>query len=168
MNEPHEIERKYLITRPDDITLSTYCGQYSDIIQTYLEIQENGVCRRVRKRGTAENFTYTYTEKKDVSFGDRIEIEREISRAEYEQLLTQADTARSPIIKTRWVFTFEEQVFELDIYPFSDKYATLEIELDDISTPVQLPPFLDVLKDVTGDRRYSNSYLAKTHRLELL
>ena len=52
----------------------------------------------------------------------------------------------------------------MDIYPFSDEYAIVEIELNDINENVKLPP-LDFVKDVTDDKKYRNSELAKTLKL---
>lgn len=168
--EPHEIERKYLIKRPSAEELSALPECSADhIVQTYLVIRENGVRRRVRKRGTEENgWRYYYTEKTDVAFGERMEIEREIDETEYLALLAESDPSRSAIEKTRVCFVYEGQFFELDIYPFSEELATLEIELDDIDTPVRIPDTVSVIRDVTGDKRYNNSSLAACGRLELL
>lgn len=168
--EPHEIERKYLIKRPSAEELSSLpeCSS-THIVQTYLAVRENGARRRVRKRGTDENDRkYYYTEKTDVAFGERIEIEREIDETEYIALLAESDTSRSAIEKTRVCFVYDGQFFELDIYPFSNEFATLEIELDDINTPVRIPDAISVVRDVTGDKRYNNSSLAACGRLELL
>lgn len=166
-SEHHEIERKYLIRRPTDDELSAVNGiKRTDIVQTYLSVPENGARRRVRKRGTdSAGWTYTYTEKTDVSFGDRIENEREISRSEYESLIKESSPDRPPIVKSRYVFDYRGQFFELDIYDFSDEYATLEIELESIGDEVFLPPYINVVRDVTGDKRYNNSELARTRSL---
>ncbi len=165
--EPHEIERKYLIRRPSDAELSAIDGlTRTDIVQTYLSVPKNGARRRVRKRGSAENgWVYTYTEKTDVAFGDRIEIEREITEAEYERLLAESSPDRPPIEKTRCVFEFDGQVFELDIYDFGGEYATLEIELESIDDEVLLPPFISLIREVTGEKSYDNSELARTRTL---
>ena len=164
---PHEIERKYLIRRPSETELAAIEGlDRTDIVQTYLAVPESGVCRRVRMRGSDEKgWTYTYTEKTDVSFGDRIEIEREITRVEYERLIVENPPDRQPVIKTRCVFVYDGQTFELDLYEFSSDYATLEIELSSIDDEVRLPPFIDLIRDVTGERGYSNSQLAVTQTL---
>lgn len=161
-----ETERKYLIRRPTDDELSAIPGiEITEIVQTYLKTNENGALRRVRKRGSAKlGYTYTYTEKIHISFGSRIEREREISEEEYLRLLDEADPARRTIEKLRCVFDYKAQLFELDIYPFSAEYASLEIELDDINTPVDLPDHIKLLKDVTGDERYCNSSLAASGR----
>jgi CYTH domain-containing protein len=166
---PHEIERKYLIKRPSDMLLGTLpSAEATEITQTYLFIKEDGVRRRVRKRGSDESgFKYYYTEKSDVAFGERIERECEISSEEYSALLTEADPSRTAIEKRRICFTYDGQFFELDIYPFGEELATLEIELDDINTPVRIPECLTVVCDVTGDKRYNNSTLAATRKLVL-
>ena len=49
----------------------------------------------------------------------------------------------------------------MDIYPFSDEYAIIEIELNDINEVVKLPP-LDFIKDVTDNKNYSNYALAQS------
>lgn len=168
-NLPMEIERKYIILKPSEELIHQFeqC-QRSYIFQAYLKPEKNAPCRRVRKRGTDnEGFKYYYTEKTDVSFGERIEIEREISEQEFLTLLNEKDESREPIEKERICFKYFSQLFELDIYPFSEKYATLEIELDDINQSVTLPDFLEFVKDITGDNSYNNYQLAKKRKIEI-
>lgn len=164
MNEtglPLEIERKYLIRRPDEALLRSLPeSQPTEITQTYLTTLEDGYCRRVRKRGSADSWQYTYTRKKSVSTGTHIELEDEITADAYTDLLAQADPARQVIRKTRWCVPYGGFLLEIDIYAFSSTLATLEVELADIDTPVRLPDWADVIADVTGDRRYSNAALA--------
>ena len=166
---PKEIERKYLIIRPTEKELCAIPGiEITDITQTYLKTNGDLSSRRVRKRGNPEKgYKFTFTEKKDISFGERYENECEITETEYSDLLAEADPDRAPVEKQRCCFTYDGQLFELYIYPFSDEYATLEIELDNINTPVRLPQFIKTVKDVTGDKRYSNFALAQTRRLTL-
>lgn len=161
-NMPLEIERKYLIRRPAQDVLDTLPDvQCIAMSQTYLVPEEDGFGRRIRRSVLNGQETFTYTRKKAINFGERIELEEEITETVYQQLLTQADLTRKTIHKIRYGFTYQSQYFELDVYSFSDTLATLEIELDNIDTPVQLPPQLDILADVTSDGRYSNSALSK-------
>ena len=162
-NMPLEIERKYLIRRPDVKTLAALPEVRADeITQTYLTFGEDGFSRRVRKRGTSERgWSYTYTRKQTVSFGERIELEDEISEADYQALLQEAEPSMHPIRKVRHVFTYLGQVFELDVYDFSDELATLEMELPSIDTPVTLPPEIGIIADVTGQKAYSNFAMSK-------
>lgn len=165
--EPSEIERKFLIKMPSSEQLSALgCISRSQIIQTYLKRTENAAERRVRQRGTREDgFSFYYTEKTDVSEGIRIENERKISKDEYLALLNEADTSLHQISKTRYCFVYERQYFELDVYPFCDEYAIIELELNDINDGIRLPP-LDFIREVTDDVRYRNSSLARTLSLE--
>ncbi len=166
---PREIERKYLLIMPSDETIEELKPISRDeIIQTYLLTDESGAVRRVRRRGTPiDGYRYYYTEKTDVAFGERIEIEREITADEYKDLLRQADKSRLPIEKQRICFDYLGQFFELDLYSFSDKYATLEIELDDINHTVTLPDCLNVVEDVTGDKQFSNFALSLNQNFEI-
>lgn len=163
---PLEIERKYLITRPEQAFLEAIPGiSMTEITQTYLLPKEEGFGRRVRKRGTpASGWEYTYTRKKPVGFGEKIELEDVVPEAEYSKLLTEADPALHTIRKVRCCFVYEGQFFELDLYDFSEELATLEIELPSIDTPVQLPPWIRLIEDVTGKVEYSNFALSKTLR----
>lgn len=160
---PREIERKYLIRRPDAAVIASLPGvQSTEITQTYLRMQEEGFGRRVRKRGTLESgWEYTYTRKKQIGFGERIELEDTVSEEAYLMLLQEAEPSMQPIRKVRHVFNYLGQVFELDVYACSAELATLEIELPDIRTPVTLPPEIAVIEDVTGKPGYSNFALAR-------
>lgn len=161
---PLEIERKYLIRRPDETLLrSLPDADVTEITQTYLKSDESGMMRRVRKRGSEEKgWQYTYTRKQHAGFGMRIELEDEITEAQYCALLEEAEPSMQTVHKARWCFCWQKQPFELDVYAFSEVLATLEIELPDINTPVTLPPEIDLIADVTGDGRFSNYALSKT------
>lgn len=160
---PKEIERKFLIKKPTlkEIESLGYVSK-TNIIQTYLKSNNSKIERRVRQRGTKENgFNFYYTEKSDTGFGERIEIERKITPDEYIELLSEADTYLHQISKIRYCFIYDKKYYEMDLYSFSDEYATLEIELNDINEEINLPP-LNFVKDVTDDKSFRNHSLAKT------
>ena len=156
-----EIERKFLIRRPPLSELLSM-GESSEIEQTYLVPDKEGVRARVRKRGRDGVYTYTHTEKSFITDLTRIEIERTIGRDEYEELLKKADPERQTIKKTRFVLPYEGQVFELDLFPFWEKQAYLEIELESEDQKIVFPPMLDIVREITYDARYTNSALAKS------
>ena len=116
----------------------------------------------MRKRGSGGAWTYTHTEKTRLSDLKRIENEREISQEEYERLLQNADPDRNVIHKTRWVLPWQGQHFEIDIYPFWKNQAVMEIELKNEAQAVELPPQIQILREVTEDARYLNSSLSVT------
>ena len=154
-----EIERKYLIRRPTREYLKAHaCG--SHILQTYLNSQP-GETRRVRKRWTDEAVQYTYTCKHKINSLRRMEYERDISKEEYEKYLAEADPSRSAIQKERWILNYCGQMFEIDLFPFWQNQAYMELELDREDQSIVFPPDLVILREVTGDKGYTNSALAK-------
>lgn len=159
--EPFEIERKYLIEYPDIAWLeSNPTCQRIEIIQTYLN-SSNGDEVRVRQRGVDGNYIYFQTIKRKVSDLKRVEIERRLSQAEYLKLLMDADTTKRQIRKTRYCLTYDNQYFEIDVYPFWNDKAIAEIELSDESASINFPKQIKVIKEVTDDESYKNASLAQ-------
>lgn len=160
---PKEIERKYLIICPDENFLKNLPDcKATEITQVYLVKNNSDFTRRIRKRGFHTHWQYTYTQKKKIGFGERIELETEISESEYQNLLTESDPKHKIIKKIRYCITYQNQVLELDIYDFSKNLATLEIELPDINIPVKIPDWVHVIADVTDKKGYSNFELSIT------
>lgn len=156
----YEIERKYLIRRPAEAWLEENC-QGSEIIQTYLKSDAPGHSDRVRCRKGKNGVVYTHTVKRRISDLRREEQEREISEGEYLALLRRADPERRSIEKRRYVLAYEGKEFEIDVYPFWQDRAVMEIELADEAEAVALPPEIEIIKEVTRDRRYTNAALAR-------
>lgn len=156
--EPLEIERKYLIEYPDLEFLKSYpfCSA-TEISQSYIII--NGERARIRKRGKDDGYTYYKTIKKDIDGVKRIEIEDTLSKEEYE-LLFSSSKQKTTIEKTRYCLVYENKYFEIDLFPFSNDKAFLEIELNDENENFNLPPFIKVIKEVTTDKEYKNSSIA--------
>lgn len=159
--EPFEIERKFLIEYPDTTILeSNPTCRRVEIIQTYLNA-ENGDEARVRQRGENGNYVYFLTTKRKVTDVKRVEIERRLSKDEYLTLLMDADTSKKQIRKTRYCLTYKNQYFEIDVYPFWNDKAIMELELADEKAEIEYPDFIRVIKEVTDDDSYKNSSLAK-------
>lgn len=163
---PLEIERKYLIRKPNLDSLSQHVSiTVVDIVQTYLK-SIGDVERRIRQRGQNGNFSYYLTEKREItSLKRRAESEKKISEKQYLNYLTEMDTSLSPIVKKRAYFAYKGQYFEVDLFDFSDELALMEIELTNENASVVLPDFIDVVKEVTDDPHYRNHSLAKTQSL---
>lgn len=159
--EPYEIERKYLIDYPDIAYLESLPNcEKVNIVQTYLK-SKDGEEVRVRQRGINGNYTYSETRKISINGIKRIELEKRLSESEYLESLTKADESKSPIIKTRYCLVYNNEYFEIDIYPFWTDRAIMEIELNDENKEVVIPPFIKVQKEVTDDLTYRNGELAK-------
>lgn len=153
---PLEIERRYLICRPADELLLAHARRRDVIQQTYLRPAEPDTVERVRLRGGA----YTHTLKRRVDDLTREEREESIPEEQYRALLERADPDLSPLWKTRWCVPFGGHTLEIDTYPFWPDRALLEVELTDQSESPALPDWLEVVREVTGDGRYTNRALA--------
>ena len=158
---PLEIERKFLIEMPDvSRLLSLPDAAVFEISQTYL-VSKPGEETRVRCRlsrgGEAEYFKTT---KRTLSGAKRVEIEEEITQEAYEQLLAKADPARRTIHKTRYCVPSGAHTLEIDVYPFWQDRAILEIELAAEEDTFCLPGEIRVIREVTDDPRYKNAALA--------
>lgn len=162
---PTEIERKYLIERPDLEELSEHVSlTVVNIIQTYLKSEDDKEIR-LRQRGINGSYFYYLTEKTEISGIKRLEKERKISEKQYIESLNIADTSLRQIIKKRVCFIYMNQYFELDLYDFSDNKAIVEIELTQESDEIYFPEFLNLIKEVTDDPNYRNKALARSQIL---
>ena len=159
--ESYEIERKYLIEYPDIKWLESLrnCRKI-EIIQTYLN-SDNGEETRVRQRGVDGNYVYYLTTKKNAGGIKRIETERRLSEKEYLRLLMNADPTRRPIRKDRYCLMYENQYFEIDIYPFWNDKAIVEIEIREEDQKIAFPKGFKIIREVTDDEAYKNAALAK-------
>ncbi len=155
---PYEIERKFLILRPDLLNLSALC-RVQEIHQTYLAVAEGSV--RIRKTIERGKVVYTETTKRSLSPIRRIEIERELSEEEYNRRLSSRDPRRQTIQKTRYCLPYNGHTYEIDIYSFWRKQAIMEVELQSEKEEFSLPPFIRVLREVTSEPQYSNYALAR-------
>lgn len=162
-----EIERKWIVWRmpPDREWTLPFSDQ--TISQLYLTAPE-GVTERVREIWTDDQHFFTHTAKKRVGPATHIEDPNEeiLTEAEYRALVKRADPTKRAIVKTRRTFDFAGKVLELDRFVgFRDDAGggdllLLEVEVASLDVVVDLPPFLDVVREVTFDRSFSNAALA--------
>lgn len=155
-----EIERKYLIRKPDTALLDARASETWDITQTYL-LSEPDCTERVRLVRGADGERYFHTVKRRRSVLSCEEMEEEITEAAYETFLLRRDPARCTIEKRRWRIPYEKHLLEIDVYPFWRDAAVLEIELADESDIAACPDWVEVLADVTADVRFKNVSIAK-------
>ncbi|MBQ4320775.1 MAG: hypothetical protein IJC35_00930 [Oscillospiraceae bacterium] len=159
---PLEIERKYLIRYPDPEELKRRSHARRQITQTYLKRPSPdapGV--RLRLMVTDGEIRYIRTEKTRLTNMTRVEIETDLTKEEYEAGLRDADPSLRIIRKDRWCVSFGGKVFEIDLFPFWQDRALLEIELESEDSPFALPDFIHVIREVTDDPRYTNLAIAR-------
>ena len=159
---PMEIERKYLIARPNLRILeeNPNCERV-DIIQTYLKADEDAEEVRIRQRGSDGHYIYFKTRKRRISAMKRVEEEERLSQEEYLALMVQADPAFRPIHKQRYCLSENGLYYEIDIFPEWQDKAMMEIELHSEGQQIVFPEGIEVIREVTDDPAYSNHELAR-------
>jgi CYTH domain-containing protein/thymidylate kinase len=154
--QPIEEERKYMVEISGELPECTE----SIITQTYL-VGDPGVEIRLRRREWAGKFVNILTTKTNVSQTEELVTERQIANNLYESMLQQADPYRHTIHKLRKSFIWKGQYFELDSYRGAlDGLIILETKGIRCHEDVKFPPFLRVIKDITGNKDYYNYTLA--------
>ncbi|MBQ7238948.1 MAG: AAA family ATPase, partial [Bacteroidales bacterium] len=151
-----EEERKYIV----ELTAAIPDSTESDITQTYL-VADPGCEIRLRRRSTNGNIANIHTTRKRLSTNEELVTERQVTNALYESLLQQADPYRRTIHKRRNSFIYQGQFFELDTY-LDELEGLIILETKGIAShaDLKLPPFLRIVKDITGDVSYYNPNLA--------
>lgn len=152
-----EIERKWLIKIPDTAAMQRQTGyNVSSIEQIYISENESFNGDRIRKRSFGGKIKYYSTHKERINDISCYEDEKEISAEEYEILSKLKIENTITIKKDRHCFEFCGHTVEIDIYEFWDDKAVMEIELESEEQTVSYPDFIEVIKEVTGDKAYSN------------
>ncbi len=157
--QPIAHERKYIIRINGDMPSDVI---ETDIVQTYLTTAEPGTEVRLRKRGANGKYVYLHTTKKKFSDSEELVTERQINNSLYEMMLSLADPARRTISKHRQSFIYKGQYFEIDTYKDElEGLVILETKGIEEGEPVKFPPFIEVVRDITGNTDYFNHSLAQ-------
>lgn len=161
--KPLEIERKFLIEYPDLKQLNSIktCRRVP-LTQAYIAHPNEGYFR-IRKRGEGNNAVFVKTVKKKISDVKRIEIENYISEKEYYDYLQKKEFITGIISKDRYCIVWQAGYYELDVYPFWNDRATIEIELLSEEQTFTLPDFVKPIREVTLEPEYRNYALAKKY-----
>lgn len=146
-----EIERKFLVSGE----FTKYANEVLHMAQGYLSSNKE---RTVRVR-IANNKGFITIKGKSSSNGlERYEWEKEIPQTEANDLLKLCE--KGIIKKKRYVINYKQKTFEVDVFEEENKGLILaELELNSQDESFELPSWIGL--EVTGDKRYYNSYLAK-------
>ena len=147
-----EIERKFLVTNTDFISES---NSNNRIVQGYLNSDPS---RTVRVRIKGEQGFLTIKGKGNASGTTRFEWEKEIDVAEAEALLLLCE--KGIIDKIRYEILVGKHTFEVDVFSGENQGLVMaEVELSNENDFFEKPKWLG--NEVTGDKRYFNSYLSE-------
>jgi CYTH domain-containing protein len=148
-----EIERKFLVR--DASILAALAGEPID--QGYLAGRD-GLTVRVRR--IAERAYLTVKGPAEGISRDEFEYAIPLEDA---RLMLERYCAGQRLRKTRYRVPYAGQLFEVDVFSGAlEGLVMAELELPDPDAPVSLPPWIG--REVSGDRRYDNSALARAGR----
>ena len=148
-----EIERKFLVKFPEKAIAQAH--KSFPIFQGYIS---DDPARTVRLRISNKQGFITIKGPSSTDGTTRQEWEKQIDLTEAGALKTLC--LPGTIQKIRYLVSFGSHQFEVDVFEGVLKGLVLaEAELEHHHEPVVTPPWIG--KEVTGDKRYYNSYLAK-------
>ena len=163
---PVEKYSKYLIEINDDVLKhfekeANYTS--SHIIQHYL-ISTNGNERRIRERIKGEDVLYTYSEASYLSTNERIKVDRVLTRRQYSDYQREIDKNLNVTDKMRYSFINGGIFYKIDVFDFDKSKGLLSIDDSHGGREVIIPEYINIIKDVSGDEKYKNYFLAKSQK----
>eukprot|EP00004_Rigifila_ramosa_P010763 TRINITY_DN2278_c0_g1_i2.p1 TRINITY_DN2278_c0_g1~~TRINITY_DN2278_c0_g1_i2.p1 ORF type:complete len:454 (-),score=106.20 TRINITY_DN2278_c0_g1_i2:6-1367(-) len=162
---PKDILRKFLLkTNPsfkltDLIPASIRVEEFSLDI-TYIS-KKPGFESRLRRRGQGGNFFYAH-QTQQISEDDPTRVtklERHVSAREYVAMLESADPHYATIKRTVYSFLYADQYCEINSF-LQLPLTFLEVEVETVGGVVDLPPFLEIGEEVTGNPEYETAAIA--------
>lgn len=148
-----EIERKFLVKAYD---YRKEAHRKTKIIQGYLTKDPK---RTVRVRIREDQGFLTIKGMSSEDGLSRFEWEKEIPLDEAQELITLC--LPTVIEKTRYEVTYKGVLFEIDEFEGAHNGLVLvEVELNSTKDIFEIPKWVD--KEVTGDKKYYNSYLSNS------
>ena len=132
-----------------------------ELLHTFLKTAD-GSESRVTKKSQGLSTTYHLRLQGEMVHGEQSVSERTLSFREYKTLLKEADPARTPIVKNRRAFIWNNEYYMLDTFhspPAAAGTKTLFIEkpLESLPESVrELPPFITLVEDVTTKKWFSS------------
>lgn len=150
MKNGYEIERKFLIASlPEDLEKT----ERHRITQSYVSRNPT-----IRIRKWDDEYVLTV---KGGGLLKRAEFEMELSEEQFENLKTKSEDGI--IDKMRYIYPINDALIaEIDIYfGHLDGFMNVEVEFPDEKTALLFDPPAWFGDEITGDKRYTNSFLSK-------
>ena len=157
-----ETERKFIVRIPSIEDLYG-CENFTESTITQIYISDACLTHRIRKREYGDGrIEYTENTKRRIDRMSSVENEREISETEYSALALRIEEGTAPLTKIRRTVLYCGLVFEFDLYAHWHNSCVMEVELPFPEKSIQMPPFVQVIAEVTGIKKYSNHSMAHT------
>uniref|UniRef100_A0AC35UD82 AAA_28 domain-containing protein n=1 Tax=Rhabditophanes sp. KR3021 TaxID=114890 RepID=A0AC35UD82_9BILA len=156
-------KRKWLVDAIDESQFTQFLT--FDVCHDYLVTQIDGldVEVRLRKRGNGTKAIYTLTKCEKIH-GEKNETKWQLTLRDYNSMLQNKDKDRCTLYKRRRCFNYGNHYFHIDTYidPLPPACCGRPLHILETYTTIpefnalpELPRFLDVQKEITGDKMYS-------------
>ena len=151
-----EIERKWLIDKNNiPYDLSKY--EFLEIEQAYLCFKPTIRIRRIINK---DRYIFTMKSSSKDNGLSREEYEIEISKTMYDELLSKKKGLM--LSKTRYKVPYDSYMMEIDLFHNEyESFAYMEIEFKTVEEANAYVAPCWVIKELTGDKKYTNASLAK-------
>ena len=131
--------------------------EFFQLDETYLQAMSDEGTSVVRKIGKNDSFIYSH-EIRYLQNGEKIQKKKQITAREYIQLLENQDPNKKKVRKIRQCFIFERQYFMVETFTNVDgSPSILRIETTGEGEKLKIPPFLEILREVTNDPFYNTN-----------
>jgi CYTH domain-containing protein len=172
-NPTVEIERKFLVREAtlrdvEGLKLIEIESIYLDIDRIVSKGEDLGLLGfanqvghkevRISKSECEDKVEYWMTTKIGGPNISRDESMIELDEAEYLKLA--GNLGSSILRKKRFKFDYLRNTFELDVFP-DDKMMVMEVELESEGQFFALPPFVNIVREVTGEPEYYSGNIAQ-------
>jgi CYTH domain-containing protein len=161
MPVPLEIERKFLLRDIPDCATEAMCHAQKVLIEQTYCLMPDGEEFRIRKRTFRNASVYYKTKKTVINSRVREEYEIVISPLEYIWFQKFRELGTGVIQKERFYFVHNNQYFELDRFLNVPGSVLLEAELTEENDYLAIPPFCDVVREVTDEPFWRNREIAR-------
>ena len=151
-----EIERKWLIDK-NNIPYDLSKVEYWNIEQAYISFSP---VIRIRKIDNKNLYVLTIKSSSKDNGLSREEYELNISKEQYNCLLSKKEG--NALSKTRYRVLEGKYTLEIDVFHKElDGFAYMEVEFDNVEEAKAYNPPSFIIKELTGDKRYTNAALAR-------
>ena len=119
-----------------------------------------GDCNVLHKVGKNDSYTYSHEMRFQLK-GEKIQKKRQITAREYIQLLDSRDANKREVKKTKQCFIYESKYFMVETFLNTEPFPSiLRVETTAQNSGKKLPPFLNVVREVTGEKSYETWFMA--------
>ena len=129
----------------------------------FLRSGEEGCESKIRKRGQNGSYTYIHSLRIRGDDNHKHELKKPITARDFNILCEQRDEKRRPLNKVRKCFIYIQQLYVIDSVEITNKKRVSLLRFDTQAKDekeVHMPPFLNVIKEVSDDKEYSSYVMA--------